>query len=58
MTEPTPKCFMIGRSRICDNDAREPHTCPYLTDVHDGEPGCDRLCTCCDECTQECADDI
>lgn len=50
----------LGRPcRTCERPpSREPHTCPYLTDVHEGEPGCDRLCNCCDECTRECADDI
>jgi hypothetical protein len=37
------------------NPASEPHTCPYAADVHDDE---ETLCNCCDECTQECADDI
>lgn len=52
-----PHVMRMFRPR-CQNAAREPHTCPYLMDVNEGEPGCDRLCTCCDECTRECAEDI
>lgn len=37
------------------NPAIEPHTCPYLEDIHDDDK---TLCTCCPECEQECAWDI
>jgi hypothetical protein len=57
MTDALPihRCESI---RTCKNPPSEPHTCPYLMDVHQGEPGCDRLCNCCEACTDECADDV
>lgn len=39
----------------CPEDEDEGHPCPYLVDVY-GEDG--RLCTCCESCAQECANDI
>ena len=43
---------------ICErcgkNPASEPHPCPFQSDVYDN----DTECTCCDECTHECAMDI
>ena len=38
----------------CTNPATEPHTCPYAEEIN----GNDRLCTCCAECTHQCAMDI
>ncbi len=32
-----------------------PHTCPYQYDVHNDDKF---MCTCCDKCETECADDI
>lgn len=38
------------------NMATEPHSCPYVVEIDDNfEP---EYCTCCDECTQECARDV
>lgn len=34
------------------NDACEPHTCPYKSEINDDD---ESLCTCCDDCAQECA---
>ena len=34
---------------------QEPHTCPFLDDVHDDK---ETLCTCCPDCEQDCCDDI
>ena len=36
-------------------EATEPHPCPYRAEIHDDS---ESLCTCCDECEQECAWDI
>lgn len=38
----------------CGAPGREPHACPYAEDVHND----DTPCTCCDDCMQECCDDI
>jgi hypothetical protein len=32
-----------------------PHLCPYQHDVNDDD---EYQCTCCDNCEQDCADDI
>lgn len=37
------------------NPATEPHPCPYAEDIND-DPN--TLCTCCEECMNECAMDI
>lgn len=34
--------------------AVEPHVCPYGDQIH----GDDTLCTCCEACDHECANDI
>lgn len=39
----------------CTNAKLPPHPCPYLTDVYQ-DP--DALCTCCDDCWTQCAQDI
>lgn len=40
----------------CGAPSEGPHSCPYEADINDNDdPEC---CTCCDACTQECADDI
>jgi len=39
----------------CGNAATEPHTCPFAEEINDDS---ETLCTCCDDCTQECAWDI
>lgn len=31
-----------------------PHTCPYQEEINDSK----NLCNCCDDCRQECCDDI
>ena len=33
----------------------KPHTCPFQYDVHGDR---ESLCRCCEECEQECADNI
>lgn len=38
----------------CGNKATAPHPCPYMSDVHNDN---ETLCTCCEECEQECAND-
>ena len=37
------------------NNACEPHTCPYKSDIHNDN---ETLCNCCDECERECCMDI
>lgn len=37
------------------NPATEPHPCPYQSDVNNDS---DTLCTCCEDCQKQCADDI
>lgn len=34
------------------NEAEEPHTCPFQSDVYDDD---EFLCTCCNDCAHECA---
>ena len=52
-----PTC---GRERFdayrgnCPNDATQPHTCPFKSDLYDDRT----LCTCCRSCRSECARDI
>ena len=36
------------------NPGTYPHTCPLAQEIH----GDDSLCNCCDECCQECANDV
>lgn len=43
-----------GRSS-CKNAPVEEHTCPYAEDINGDH---ETLCTCCEDCTRECADDI
>ena len=37
------------------HDLDNQHECPYQTEINDDY---DFRCTCCDECAQDCADDI
>lgn len=37
------------------NPATEPHTCPFQFDIHDDDKF---QCTCCEDCTYECAMDV
>lgn len=39
----------------CDSVPPEEHTCPYQCEINDDE---EYTCSCCEFCTQECADDI
>ena len=48
-----PTC--IRRDNTPVNNALPPHPCPFKSDVCDDDK---TLCECCDDCTQECADDI
>ena len=42
-----PKCHK--------NAANEKHTCPYSEDINDDH---ESLCSCCDECRQDCLEEI
>ena len=49
---------VCGRALVdggCQNETEDPHTCPFAVEINDDE---ETLCTCCDECTQGCANDI
>ena len=37
------------------NPATEPHTCPYAEEINGDY---ETLCTCCEECQQNCIQDI
>ena len=37
------------------NPAAEEHTCPYSVEINDDT---ESLCTCCEDCESNCADDI
>lgn len=37
------------------NPKKAPHTCPFLSDVHEDR---ETLCDCCDFCEEVCADEI
>ena len=39
----------------CHEEALPPHVCPYAADINDDH---ETKCTCCEKCSQECADDI
>lgn len=39
---------------LCQNLAEDPHTCPYGEEINDDHS----TCTCCQTCTDQCADDI
>lgn len=39
----------------CETEVIEPHICPYKNDIHDDDT---TLCTCCENCRDECAGDI
>lgn len=45
-----PVCESCGKK-----EAQEPHPCPYAQDIHDDN---ETLCTCCEDCEYECAQDI
>lgn len=50
--------FTIEDANLCSrcnyNLATEPHTCPYGSEIN----GDDTPCTCCESCTDLCADEI
>lgn len=47
---------LSGQCLRCQmSNALLPHVCPYKLDIHDDD---ETLCTCCEDCTRECADDI
>lgn len=48
---PVDLCGAYG----CSGFAPPLHRCPYEVDINDNP---DTLCNCCEDCTQECADNI
>lgn len=44
-----------GLCRCGKNEATDPHTCPYKSEINDDD---ETLCTCCADCTTECAYEI
>ena len=47
--------FCTRRGGGCKQPKEEEHTCPFAMEIHDDE---ETKCHCCQECAQECADDI
>jgi hypothetical protein len=45
-----------GRGGCQQLATTEPHRCPYAAEINDNHD--DEFCTCCDDCTHECAMDI
>lgn len=39
----------------CGAEGKELHTCPYNEDINDDS---ETKCNCCDDCMQQCCDDI
>lgn len=44
-----------GHCDGCPNPASGPHPCPYREEIHGDS---ESLCTCCPDCTHQCAMDI
>jgi hypothetical protein len=44
-----------GLCKCGKNPSADPHTCPYQSEINDDDAF---ECTCCDDCRQECSDDI
>lgn len=55
------KCLKILNKKVslCEkcgkNPASPPHSCPFAEEIWDDT---EEECTCCDDCTQDCANDI
>jgi hypothetical protein len=41
----------------CDEEAIEPHSCPFAVEIHGADED-EEHCTCCTECSYQCAMDI
>lgn len=39
----------------CENEGTELHSCPYNAEINEDNS---LVCNCCDDCAQECANDI
>lgn len=39
---------------VCGAEGKSLHTCPYAEEIN----GSHDLCNCCENCTQQCCDDI
>lgn len=44
-----------GDLERCQNEALEPHPCPFREEIYEDSK---TLCRCCEECMNECCDDI
>jgi hypothetical protein len=42
-------------SRCLVNEEADPHTCPFRAEINDDN---ETECSCCEDCTHECAMDI
>lgn len=49
------QCLQINCTRCGNNPAEVSHTCPFSVEIAGDD---ERLCDCCNECTNECAMDI
>ena len=45
-----------GEPRHCPHSGGPLHSCPYQREINDDDNP--EYCDCCEECTQECADNI
>jgi len=39
----------------CDTESHDEHTCPFSEDIHNDS---ETMCTCCEYCEDQCAQDI
>lgn len=53
LTDKCSRCHLFTKREA--NDALPMHPCPYQHEINDNA---EDYCTCCDECTAECAWDI
>lgn len=47
----SPRCEKCGKNAATLDE----HTCPFKSDIHDDN---ETMCNCCNDCCQECADEI
>lgn len=55
-SERTVQAAIASKCERCGKEAgREPHSCPYKSEINDDS---ETLCTCCWDCQVECSDNI
>jgi hypothetical protein len=58
MSESMSETPAVPDPNLCkhgDPHLGDPHPCPYQCEINDDD---DFECTCCEDCTQDCTDDI